>query len=283
VKDTIINFIGFIQASRVPNQLIIALTQVLTALILLGQDTTTILSLDFLGLIVTTQMIAAAGYIINDYYDQKIDMINRPDKVIVGVKLKRRQALIAHTLLNVGGIAFGWFIDPLIGLVHLVSAFSLWYYSNNLRRLPLIGNLIIASLTGMIFLIVSILFRATSSLIMIYALFAFTVTLVREIIKDIEDVKGESAFGCKTIPVIWGIRGSKLVIYLISLIGFALLTFFLIEEANLTATLFFAIVSPFYLWFLIALNKADTQKDFNNLHAMSNGLIFTGILSIVFL
>lgn len=111
------NLFGFIRASRVPNLIIIALTQCFTAYFLLGMAINVMVSLEFVALILSTQMIAAAGYIINDYYDQKIDMVNRPQRVVVGVTFKRRLALISHSLLNFGAIGLMLFIDPLISLI----------------------------------------------------------------------------------------------------------------------------------------------------------------------
>lgn len=277
------NLTGFVQASRVPNLIIIAVTQVLVAYALLGREFTEILNVSFGGLIISTLMIAAAGYIINDYYDQKIDMINRPERVIVGVKLKRRLAMAAHTLLNFSAIFIGWKIDPVIGMIHIFSAFCLWIYSNQLRRMPFFGNLIIALLTGLTFVIVSIFYRETSNLVLIYAFFAFFVTFIREIIKDIEDVKGEAAFGCTTIPIIWGIRGAKILIYMLSLIGTVLLIYFLLNEANIYVIIYFALLSPVFLWFIISIVRADTQSNFRFLHQVSNWLIISGIFSMLFL
>jgi 4-hydroxybenzoate polyprenyltransferase len=277
------NIGGFISASRVPNLIIIAFTQVATGLILLGIDWNLLLQPSFFGLIFSTQMIAAAGYIINDYYDQKIDMVNRPTRVIVGVKLRRRFALLGHTLLNFVAIFIGFWIDPLVGMIHFFSAFVLWYYSNRLRRLPLIGNLAIATLSGLTFLIVAVYFRQQSNLVMIYALFAFSITLIREIIKDIEDVKGEAAFGCETIPVVWGIQGAKIAIYLTAIGGSILLLIFLWVMSRGPLLIYFGCLTPAFLGFLWYLRKADTQEQFSNLHSMCNFMILSGLISILFL
>lgn len=236
--------------------------------------------LKFFGLVLSTIMISAAGYMINDYYDQKIDMINRPKKVIIGIDVKRRQVLLAHTLINLLGILIGFWVNPLVGLTHLFSAFFLWYYSNYLRRLPLMGNLTIALLTGMTFLIVLIYFRRQEQIVFFYALFAFIMGLIREVIKDIEDVKGEEAFGCITVPVIWGIRGAKITIYMILVVGIVLLLNFLIAEMNWPLRIYFLILTPLFIWFFISLVKADTQKHFSNLKAFCNYIILSGILSI---
>ncbi len=275
------NIKGFLQATRIPNLLVMAAIQILSALFILNKEWSEILSIPFLILIMTTLMIAAAGYIINDYHDQKIDMINRPDKVVVGVTLKRRLALVSHALLSIAAIYLGFRIDPVIGLIHLFSSFSLWYYSNTLRRLPFIGNLVIATLSGLIILVVGIFYRETHTLIMIYSFFAFLISLIREIIKDIEDVKGEAAFGCSTIPVIWGIRGAKIVILLISISGSIYLGYFLLALANTNIRLFFLCITPLFIWFIWLLFKSDTKKQYRTLRYASNWIILLGMLSIV--
>jgi 4-hydroxybenzoate polyprenyltransferase len=277
------NIGGFVSASRVPNQIIIAITQVSTALILLERTPEEVLSVRFILMIISTQMIAAAGYIINDYYDQKIDMVNRPDRVIVGVTLKRRFALLGHFILNIVATFIGFWIDPLIGLIHIFSGFMLWLYSNQLRRLPLIGNLTIATLSGLTFLIVSVFFRQQNNLVLIYALFAFTITLIREIIKDIEDVKGEAAFGCETLPVIWGVQGAKIGIYLSSAGGIFLLISFLLLTQKMELVYYFIFLAPVFLWFIWLLFRADTRQNFAVLHRLCNLIILSGIISIFLL
>lgn len=277
------SFIGFLKVSRIPNLVVIACIQIITAHYILEKQVIDIIELPFIALVISTLMIAAAGYIINDYHDQKIDMINRPERVIVGISLKRRIALASHSILNLAAIYIGYLIDPLIFLIHIFSAFFLWYYSNALRRLPFVGNLTIASLTGLVILIVGIFYRASEPLLTVYAFFAFLISLIREIIKDIEDVKGEAAFGCSTIPVVWGIRGAKVVILLISIAGSAYLAYYLLSMANQFVRVFFVSLLPLFAWFIWVLLKADTQKQYSKLHTASNWIILLGIISILFI
>lgn len=283
VKKLLTNLYGFLKASRIPNLLIIAATQSMVAVHLLNRSYDEVLSFQFFLFLGSTLLIAAAGYIINDYYDQKIDMVNRPERVVVGVLLKRRLALVSHFLLSLVGISLGFFLDKWVGTIHIISSVSLWSYSNHFRRQPFIGNLIIGAMTGLTVVIVSVYFRQYDSLVIVYTFFAGTVTLIREIIKDIEDVKGESAFGCKTVPVIWGIRGAKWVIYTVSLAGFLFLLAFLIRTGDPRLWLYFGILSPLYLWFIYRLVWADKQKEYVFLHRFCNAIIFSGIVSIIFL
>ncbi|HRG11438.1 MAG TPA: UbiA family prenyltransferase, partial [Cyclobacteriaceae bacterium] len=98
-----------------------------------------------LVLAVSTAIIAAAGYIINDYYDIKIDLINKPDRVVIGKGITRRYALFFHTFLSVTGIALGFLLGLRMAAIHVISAFLLWWYSNNLKRQPFIGNFVVVT------------------------------------------------------------------------------------------------------------------------------------------
>lgn len=283
ISGLLTNFIGFLKASRIPNLIVIASTQYLVAIFLIKVELSILYDFRFFLLVASTLMIAAAGYIINDYYDQKIDMINRPDKVVVGIIFKRRLALISHSALNLSGILIGFYLDVFIGAIHIFSSFILWFYSNHLRRIPFLGNLVIATMTGLALVIVNVYFRTYSPLTILYAFFAGTITMIREIIKDIEDVKGESAFGCVTVPVIWGIRGAKFVIYGITLVGIFLLLTFLIKYENQILWIYFVSLTPFFIWFLFKLINADRQSEFKFLHQFCNWIIFSGLISILFI
>jgi 4-hydroxybenzoate polyprenyltransferase len=278
------DFVGFLLASRIPNLLIIGSTQYLTGIFLLSAFSgkkAIITSVDYFMLVVSTVLIAAGGYIINDYYDQKIDMINRPDKVVVGTMFRRRLAMAAHMFLSLLGIGLGFYIKVEIGLIHLFSTFALWYYSNSLRRLPVIGNLIIAFMGGLALLLVPVFLGRNEPVVYAYAIFAMSIILIREIIKDIEDVKGDSTFGCQSIPVVWGIRGAKFFIYLVMLASSFFLISFLIIIDNWLVRYYFIALLPLFVWFIYKLALADRQSEFEGLRSFTNLIIFSGLISML--
>lgn len=280
------DFVGFLIASRIPNLLIIGATQYLTAFFLVSeypQKLNQLTSQGFFMMVVSTVMIAAGGYIINDYYDQKIDMVNRPEKVVIGVMMRRRLALLAHFALTVGAIALGFYLNPKVGIVHIFSSFFLWYYSNQLRRITLIGNLVIAFLTGLTLLMVCIYLARNEVLVYIYALFAMSITLIREILKDMEDVKGDSSFGIESVPVIFGIRGAKIFIYLVIGISGAFLISFLVTIDNWLVRYYFIALLPIFFWFIYKLILADRQKDYQSLIRFTNLIIVSGLISMILL
>lgn len=265
--------------------MIIALTQYFTAIFLVaskGQWKIALTDPKLLILSLSTVLIAAGGYIINDYYDVKIDFVNKPERVVVDKVLKRRVVMAAHSVLNFIGIALGLFISLKIVLINFLSALLLWAYSNQLKRLPFIGNLAVALLTGASLLVVAVYYEKNIFLVLVYAIFAFSITLIREIIKDIEDVKGDSVFGCKTIPVIWGIRKTKLIIYLLSVIFVGLLFYLASLLNNPILTMYFVILVVPIAFLIIRLFRADTKKDFSYLSSFCKLLMLSGILSMIF-
>ena len=279
------SFSGLFRLTRFPNLLIIALTQYMTAVFLTGDSLSILAKLtdpDLFLLTSSTLMLAASGYIINDYYDVKIDYINKPQRVIVGKVLKRRVAMIWQMGLNVAGIFIGFILSPWIGLVHCFSAFMLWFYSNQLKRLPFIGNLIIAILTGLAVVVVAILFREKNWLIITYAYFAFGITLVREIIKDMEDLKGDENFGCKTLPIVWGIRKTKQFLFLLLAIFMMSIFYFVMKAGNPILSTYFVFMAVPAGFFLLYLAQADTKKKFKNLSTFCKLFILSGIISMAF-
>jgi len=269
---------------RLPNLLMVVLAQLLTAIFLIvpyANIGDLIQDSGFILLIVSTLFITAAGYIINDYYDIKIDLINRPQRVFVGRILKRRLALLWHSILNVLAVAIGFALSYIIGLVQLMATFCLWLYSNQLKRLPFVGNFMVAILTGMSIAIVGMYFNQNQFLVNTYAFFAGGITLIREVIKDMEDMKGDATHGCKTLPILWGYRKTKLFLYILSgLFVLSLLYMALVLQMPRLIWYFMAL-SPAFLWFIYKLYRADTLKAYGFLSQYLKIIMLTGMLSMV--
>lgn len=275
---------GFIKLTRFGNLLIIAFAQYFTVFFLVTDFShwkNFILSEDLFLLSLTSILIAAAGYIINDYYDVKIDYINKPERIVVGKLIKRRVVMVAHTILNFTGIGLGYLVSPLIAIINFVCALLLWLYSNQLKRLPLIGNISVALLTGLSIYIIEIFYQTNNVFILIYALFASGFTLIREIIKDLEDMKGDATFGCRTLPVVVGIRRSKNVISTFSL-AFIVVISFLIYEHTGSQHIWLIIGNILLVATLVLLlYQADTVRQFHQLSTLTKIMMLVGILSMV--
>lgn len=269
---------SLLKLTRFGNLVIIGLAQYCTAGFLIA--TTTLNDGSLFILATSTVLIAAAGYIINDYYDVKIDYINKPGRVVIGKSITRRYAILFHVVLSSAGVLLGLMLSWKIAAVNVLTVFLLWFYSNNLKRLPFIGNFVVALLTGLAILIVDLYYHTGSALIIIYASFAFFMTLVREIIKDMEDLKGDVTFGCKTLPIMLGLRRTKFIIYLILFLFSAtvvILNYFY-QVLPLQYYLIFLFVP--LLWLLYRLIRADTIRDFARLSAFCKVIMLMGILSM---
>ncbi len=271
---------GFIIASRVPNLIIIAYTQFTTAWFLMSQPKHQIVNLEFGILLLSTAMVGAAGYIINDYFDQKIDMINRPKKVVIGKGLRRRLAIFSHIALSLTAIFLGFLIDPLVGAIHIFSTGALWTYSGIVKKVLLLSTLTISFLTILTILIVMVFYRELNLLALVYAFFGCAAVFIRETLKDIISSKGEQVFGIQSVPIVWGIRGAKIIIYLVFLAGFTLLGLYLLAIQNWTVRIFFIGIIPFILWFMYQLYQADTLGHFKHLKTYVDMIILGGLISM---
>jgi len=257
---------------------------------------------DFVILVIATLLITAGGYVINDYFDIKTDLVNRGE-VIVGTKIPRRKAMMWHNYLNLGGVAAGFYISWKagyfwLGMLFLVVSGLLYFYSASYKRQFLIGNVIVAILTAMVPMLVVIyewpaLYRYYEinaietpdfNLILYwvggFAIFAFISTLTREIIKDIEDFEGDSAYGRNTVPVAIGILSSKIVSVCLILVMIAMLYavwYLFIHDIITLIYLSVAIVLPL----LVVIGLVAVSKTKFHLHRAGNLIkivMLTGIL-----
>jgi 4-hydroxybenzoate polyprenyltransferase len=276
----------FLRLIRFPNLLIVAVSQYLTALFLIGppsQWLSYLLDIKLFLISISTILIASAGYIINDYYDVKIDTINKPDRIVVGKFMSRRTAMKLHSVLNLLGIGFGFCVNWKVGSICLIISFLLWLYSVSFKKLPLIGNLVVAILTAASLLLLLFYYNKNTILIIAYAQFAFYISLIREIIKDMEDMKGDTAFGCRTLPILFGLRKTKSILFIL-ILCFVISLIVLGNSISLPILIYFI---PFIflplLWLSIKLLRADSIKDFRHLSLICKGIMVTGISSMLFI
>lgn len=276
--------VATIRLVRLPNLFLIVFTQYFGRVFITGSSwihAFTDERLLFLSL--SSVLIASAGYIINDYYDVKIDIINKPERLVVGRVLSRRQAIFLHTMFNLAGILIGLLVSPMLAAVNFGAAFLLWWYSNYLKRLPLIGNIAVSFLSALSILVLALVYPANTKVIAVYAGMAFLISLVREIIKDMEDVKGDRNFGCRTLPIAFGVRKTKNILYVVLFLfsGFVIFSgTYLGKEIFLFLALVSLLPAILLAWLL---TRADTKKDFKALSSFSKLIMAGGVLSMIFL
>lgn len=256
----------------------------------------------FLLLVVVSICIAAAGNIINDYFDVKIDSINKPHKVIVQKIISKNWVVVWYILLNIVGLALSFFIENktnirFIGFANSIAVLTLFFYAAYFKKQFLIGNIFIALLSAWVILIItfcevennSISNKATFyKLSLLYAGFAFIISLIREMIKDMEDVKGDEQFGCKTIPIVLGLYATKIIVLVLVIIMIAILLivpYYLLQFAWqfwISLLYFIVLVIAPLIWIAFKLLKANTPQSFHQLSTIVKMVMLTGILSMLF-
>jgi len=274
--------VSFFQLIRWPNIVLLAVCQLFGFLILKYNYQ---FSIDYktIFLVITTCFSASAGYIINDFFDTKIDFINKPSHLIfVDTVFKRREILVIYYFFVFISQLFASFISIKIFIIVLIINSLLWIYSYQLKTRFLVGNLLVAFLAATSVYFPALLYAKTNRLLFIYALFAFFTHFLREIIKDIEDSKGDLAVNAKTIPLVLGKRNTKnLVLSLILVFGFFNMVLYF--YAGFEVIKYLCLIINLYLAYVyFRLYKADTQKDFNIISTHFKLILSIGILSMPF-
>jgi len=177
-------------------------------------------------LILSTISIGAGGYVINDYFDLKIDKVNKPNEVVLEKTIHRKAAILWHLFFSIIGMTGGIYLAYLSGhlslsSIQLASIVLLLIYSNILKKIFILGNITISLLAGLLPILPYIYINAqhphlsiiTANALLSLCAFAFFTTLIRELIKDIQDIEGDSIGGRKTIPIVWGFLASKIIIF----------------------------------------------------------------------
>lgn len=270
-------------------------------------------SFDFALLNFSIISIAAAGYIINDYFDTKIDRINKPEYVIVGRIVKRRVAMILHISLSFIGLLIGVYLSLKVGnwklsSIHLFSIIALWFYSTHLKKQLLSGNILISLLVALVPITAGLFEFASGSMVNLqilnkyvdgmgsallskgsflvigYAVFAFLSNLIREIIKDIEDMEGDQADGAQTLPIVLGETQAKFIcisiaVFLIILIGVIEKLLWTSDFSGLFWYLLVAVIIPLIL-IIIWVSRANQKQHYTFASTLCKLLIVSGIISM---
>ncbi len=300
---------SFFKLVRWPNLVFIALTQILFKFFILqfvykGSAETAVLSTPlFFCLLAASVFIAAAGYIINDYFDINIDLINKPSKIIIDKYIKRRWAIVLHVVLSFAGFALSCYAgyklrNIYVPLFNTLSIALLWLYSTTFKKKLLIGNVLISLLTAWVILVLTfaehryglvssdVYWRKLLKLSFIYAGFAFIISLIREVIKDMEDMQGDVKFGCTTMPIIWGVQVSKVftAVWLVVLTGSVVaLQVYIVQLGWWLSAVYstITIIVPL-IWILKKLYAAQSVKDYHELSNTVKFVMLTGIMSMCF-
>ncbi len=255
-------------------------------------------------LVFSTLFIAAGGYVINDIFDIETDQINKPNKVIIGKFISEDLAYKIYAGLTITGVALGFLLansisHPNFAIIFVLIATLLYFYASQLKQIAILGNVTIATLLGFSVIIIGIfdIFPNTFevnkpqmtiafSILLDYAKFAFILNLVREIIKDIEDIKGDNLHVMRTLPIVFGIEKTSKIAFALLLLP-TLYLFYYIYNYLFSNNLYFGIfyliifvIAPM-IFCLIKIWNAKEKQDFTASSKLLKWIIFFGILSIV--
>ncbi len=303
----------FFKLVRWPNLAFIFLTQVLffygivQPVFFSNQYVPREFTILFYFLCAASIFIAAAGYIINDYFDLNIDLVNKPQRMVVDKTIGRRWAIFFHFIFSITGILISFYIglqngNWFIGIANTVCVLVLWFYSTNFKKQLLSGNILISLLTGWTVLVVYFFALSQNGatafetlqvnagqkllrLALLYTSFAFIITLIREIVKDMEDMEGDRRYGCRTMPIVWGVEFSKIfvVIWMVILLALLFIVLFYVVQLQMWIPAVYnilLIIAP-AVYCLFLLLRSNTTADYNKLSNWIKVVIFTGIFSMI--
>lgn len=261
----------------------------------------------FLLLVMATLFIGAGGYVINDVLDIELDQVNKPGQQIIGRKISEATGNKLHFNLTAAGIIFGLVFSYLSGNIFLAILFviiptALFYYSYKYKYMPAIGNLVVALLAAMVVMIywlfefynlrshadefidASLSFPQINRFVLAFAFFAFITTLVREIIKDIQDKEGDARFGCRTLPVVMKPGTVRLVILALIMVTIASVAWFqyiLFSTGYIWMAGLLMVTQILMIYSIPVIVKAAEKKDWGRLSMLFKVIMMSGMLTLM--
>ena len=280
---TLTKILGAFYVVRVHNIFLLVLAQYLTSIFILSSSESWKIIFDknlFLVILCSTICIVS-GFIINDYYDTKKDSINTPIKFRLGESVNDKTKILLYFFLNTLVVLVSSLISMRAILFFSIYIFFIWFYSHKLRKLVFIGNLFYSVLTITPFFAILLYFKKIEFIIIAYALFLFFILLLKDIVKDMKNIKGDFSANHKTIPVVFGESFAKTLVSLLSVINiFLILNLFLnFNSGYMYFYYFLALAIMVYFIFKLYHSKSTVQYLF--LHNLLRFLITAGVFSIV--
>ncbi len=286
LNTPIVKFFSFLSVIRGYNILVLIVAQYLAAIFIFSPSKTlrnTLFDLHLLYIILATICVVASGYLINDFYDAKLDRINRPLKARIDNYVRQSTKLKLYFILNFIGVVFGFLISARAALFFAIYIFAIWCYSHKLKKYPLLGVLSATMLTILPFFAVFVYFKNFSSIIFMHASFLFLVIMIRELLKDLQSMKGAVIHNYDTFPIVYGEKKTKLVcLFLLTLTVFPIVILFSFPALSYMRYYFYIALIVFfflgiYLW------KSSELKHYRMMHNVLKILLLIGVFSIIFI
>lgn len=283
-KLLLLKFLSLFSIVRGYNILIIVLAQYLASIYILAPHLPlrkVVFDLNLFVIVLASAMVIAAGYIINNFYDAEKDLINKPTKSMLDRLVSQRFKLSAYFVLNFLAVFSASYVSFRAVLFFSAYIFGIWFYSHKLKKVPFVGNFVSAMLAIAPFFAVFVYYKNFETVIFLHAMFLFLLILTREMIKDLENIVGDMAQNYKTIPILYGVRVSKILISVLILLTLApsllLINFFDIGHMYF----YFMGCIVLLVLFLMVLWKSKTKMHYVGLHNILKLIIVVGVFSIL--
>jgi len=268
------------------NLAMIVVAQYITAIFIMAPKQSfsgVLLDRSLFALIIASVVSIASGYIINNFYDSEKDSINRPQQVTVEQIVSQNTKLMLYFVLNILVIIAASYVSFRAVMFFSVYIFGIWFYSHKIKKRPLIGNLTSAILTITPFFAIFLYYKNFSSLIFVFGFYLFLILSMRELVKDLQNLKGDLLQNYNTIPVIYGEKYSKLMILILTVcndsVTVFLLKFYVLERMDY---FFYASISLLFT-VLLLLQKAQSRQQYSRIQIILKFLVLLGVFSIVLL
>ena len=266
------------------NILVIALAQYLASIYILAPDwplRDVLLDLNLFIIVLVSALVIAGGYIINSFYDSEKDLINKPRKSMLDRLVSQRTKLSTYFVLNFASVILASYVSFRAVIFFSAYIFGIWFYSHKLKRIPLLGNLVSATLAITPFFAVFVYYKNFEPVIFVHAMYLFLLIFVRELIKDMENMAGDLAQDYRTLPLLYGTKMSKslasVLVLLTLLPALSLIYYFDVGYMYLyfIGSIILLIAFLFLLW------KANSKKEYVWLHNILKFIIVVGVFSIL--
>lgn len=283
-KLLLFKLLSLFSVVRGHNILMITLAQYLASVYIFSPDIPlrqVIFDLDLFLIVTASALVIASGYIINNFYDAEKDLINKPTKSMLDRLVSQRFKLTTYFILNFLSVLVASYISFRAVLFFSAYIFGIWFYSHKLKRIPFVGNLVSATLSIAPFFVLFVYYRNFRTGIFVHALFLFLLILIREMVKDLENMAGDLAQNYRTVPLIYGPRTSKYLIVLLVGLGLvpALLLILRFDVGHMY--LYFMACILLLVVFLVLLWRAEGKRQYVWLHNLLKLMIVAGVFSIL--
>lgn len=283
-KLLLLKFLSLFSVVRGYNILMITLAQYLASIYILAPHLPlrkVVFDGNLFVIVLSSALVIAAGYIINNFYDAEKDLINKPRKSMLDRLVSQRTKLTTYFVLNFLSVFFASYVSFKAVVFFSAYIFGIWFYSHKLKKVPFLGNFVSATLAIAPFFAVFVYYKNFETVIFVHALFLFLLILAREMIKDLENMAGDMAQNYKTIPILHGAKFSKTCIAI--LIGLTLLPSYLLIEYFDVGYMYLYFIGCIFLLmgFLVLLVKSNSKKHYVWLHNILKLIIILGVFSIL--